>query len=174
MNKVLRSAAATWRPMWQRYQLLPARERGLLLVGSLVVAGSLVYGLAIAPMERELERLRVDVASNRVKLATMRAQAKQLDSLRAAAPQAAATRETLRTTLERSSEERGLRGKMRQPQDNSLSVQFVLDDVEADVLFDWLEALSTSNSIRARSVQIDRLNQPGRVKATLIMRGATP
>jgi type II secretory pathway component PulM len=61
---------------------------------------------------------------------------------------------------------------LRQFQDNAVSVQFNLDDVEADALLRWLEELSSRHGIRARSVQMELLPQAGRVRATLVLRGS--
>ena len=160
-------------PVTQRVRLMAPRDRWLLLGGGMLLTVFFIHWMLIAPMRQELARLRENVPADRAKLAKMQVQAGLLASVRASSPVGTGVQESLRATVEKTAEQRGLRTALRQFQDNAVSVQFSLDDVEADALLRWLEELSSRHGIRARSVQMELLPQTGRVRATLVLRGST-
>ena len=169
----MQSTALIFAPLKRRLSVLPTRERWLIVAGSVFVLGAIVYGLLIAPMQRELEQLRVTVALDREKLAKMRVQAQQVTALKAAV-QPGALREGARASIERSAERHGLRAQLKQLQDNGAGVQITLDNVAADALFEWLQDLSASYGIRARSALIQSLAQAGQINASLVLKSSAP
>jgi general secretion pathway protein M len=150
---------------------LQSRERLVVGVGAAILLALLGYSIVWAPVQRDLSNLRIDVPKQRMQLALMRVQAKQVAQLRGSAPAKIASGNLL-TKLEQSAQNRGLRENItRMEPDETNLVRLSLDSVDFNALLRWLKELQTQNGIRPETATITTQSDPGLVNARLLMRG---
>lgn len=154
------------------WQGLASRERQIVAAGGAVLLLFIFYMLLWAPMQRALTRLRVAVPQDTVKLAQMRAQATQIQQLRARMP-AAAQRGNIMSTLEQSAGTRGLRQSIsRMEPDGTTGARLTMDEVSFDALIGWIAELQ-GQGIRLENATIQKRPNPGMVNARIVLRTPT-
>lgn len=148
---------------------LPPRERRILLAGGALLLFFLFYLVFWAPMQRGIERLRVSVPQDRGKVAQMRAQAAQVQQLRARVP-AAAQRGNLLSSLEQSASARGLRPSInRMEPEGQNGARLVMDEVSFNALIAWLAELQ-GQGIRVENATVSKRPTVGLVQARVLLR----
>lgn len=153
------------------WENLGARERGLIVVGTVLVMMLLSYVLAWEPLRNSDRRLRQNVAERRADLAWMRQAAeeiKHLGGVGAARP--VADNRSLLTLVDQTARATGLGTALKRvaPQgDDKLSAQ--LDGAEFDKLIPWLSALERDQAIAIISLNVDRTDAPALVNARVVL-----
>lgn len=153
------------------WENLGARERGLIVVGTVLVMMLLSYVLAWEPLRNSDRRLRQSVAERRADLAWMRQAAeeiKRLGGVGAARP--VADNRSLLTLVDQTARATGLGAALKRvaPQgDDKLSAQ--LDGAKFDKLIPWLSALERDQAIAIISLNVDRTDAPALVNARVVL-----
>jgi len=154
-------------PWWQTRQ---PRERRLLTVGAVLVAGVALVQGAWLPLERARQRAADDHAAARTLLAGVE-QAAAL--ARQAGAQAARHGDApLRATVIETARGAGLTITRLEPQGEALAVW--LDAVAAPALHGWVLALGDTHGIRVARASLRRNDDGATVRAQLLFRGGGP
>lgn len=155
-----------------RWQTLAPRERAMVSVAVACLVLFLAYTAIIAPMNKNLARLRAAVPEDQAKLATMREQAAQIAMLKARGASMSARSGSILATIEQTAMQRGLRGAItRMEPEGSNAVNLQLDAVPFNTLIAWLADLQQTHGVRAQSANFDADPAPGTVRARLYLRG---
>lgn len=158
-------------PAFAAWDGLSAHERRLVSALAAVIGTFLLYLILWAPMQRELTRLRASVPQDRAKLIVMRAQAAQVQQLRAKQP-ALARGGSLLSTIEQTAGTRGLRPSIaRIEPEGQTGARIFFDEVSFNELAAWLADLQ-AQGIRVESATIQRRPGAGIVNARVLLRGA--
>lgn len=145
------------------------RERQIVAIGSIVGLFFLFYLALWAPMQRDLNRLRVSVPQDRGKVALMRAHSTQVQQLRARLP-AASTRGNIMGVLEQSATARGLRQSInRMEPEGPNGARLIMDEVSFNALLSWLADLQ-GQGLRVENVAIQKRPSAGLVQARILLR----
>ena len=162
-------APAFLTPYINTWQGLAPRERQLATAIAVVLGVFLLYLVLWAPMQRDLNRLRVSVPQDRAKLATMRAQANQVQQLRARLP-AAGQRGNIMSVLEQTANTRGMRQNIaRMEPDGPSGARVFMDEVSFNAMLAWLAELQ-SQGIRVENATVQRRPSPGLVNVRVLLR----
>lgn len=153
------------------WENLGARERGLIVVGTVLVMMLLSYVLAWEPLRNSDRRLRQSVAERRADLAWMRQAAEEIKRLGGAgAARPVADNRSLLTLVDQTARATGLGAALKRvaPQgDDKLSAQ--LDGAEFDKLIPWLSGLERDQAIAIISLNVDRTDAPALVNARVVL-----
>lgn len=153
------------------WENLGARERGLIVVGTVLVMMLLSYVLAWEPLRNSDRRLRQSVAERRADLAWMRQAAEEIKRLGGAgAARPVADNRSLLTLVDQTARAAGLGAALKRvaPQgDDKLSAQ--LDGAEFDKLIPWLSGLERDQAIAIISLNVDRTDAPALVNARIVL-----
>jgi type II secretory pathway component PulM len=143
-----------------------ARERVALVVGAAIIVGALAWAFVWQPLTRDLDRLRESAPGDAASLARARALADDIAGLaRASVPPQA----DLRTAVERSLGDRGLRAPALtiEPQDGRVKV--VIPVVPFATLVTALEAARKDAAAYVAEATITPRVDPGTVRAELVL-----
>ncbi|MBI3898578.1 MAG: type II secretion system protein M [Gammaproteobacteria bacterium] len=153
---------------------LSARERLLVGIGGGVAVILLFYVLLLAPLQKDLNRLRVEVPRAQEQLTWMRTQANRIQQLRAATP-AAVPGGSLLSFVEQSAQSYGVQQNMKrmEPQ-GANAVSVALDGVTFNNLLSWLSHLHKQGGVRVDNGSLEPQSAPGVVNARLVLRVANP
>ncbi len=153
------------------WENLGARERGLIVVGTVLVMMLLSYVLAWEPLRNSDRRLRQNVVERRADLAWMRQAAEEIKRLGGAgAARPVADNRSLLTLVDQTARAAGLGAALKRvaPQgDDKLSAQ--LDGAEFDKLIPWLSGLERDQAIAIISLNVDRTDAPALVNARIVL-----
>lgn len=153
------------------WENLGARERGLIVVGTVLVMMLLSYVLAWEPLRNSDRRLRQNVAERRADLAWMRQAAEEIKRLGGTgAARPVADNRSLLTLVDQTARAAGLGAALKRvaPQgDDKLSAQ--LDGAEFDKLIPWLSGLERDQAIAIISLNVDRTDAPALVNARVVL-----
>ena len=153
------------------WENLGARERGLIVVGTVLIMMLLSYVLAWEPLRNSDRRLRQNVAERRADLAWMRQAAEEIKRLGGAgAARPVADNRSLLTLVDQTARAAGLGAALKRvaPQgDDKLSAQ--LDGAEFDKLIPWLSGLERDQAIAIISLNVDRTDAPALVNARVVL-----
>lgn len=159
-------------PLRARWQVLAPRERVMVSVALACLALFIVYMGIVAPMNRNLARLRTAVPEDQAKLATMRAQTAQIAMLKARGASMSARSGSILATVEQTATQRGLRAAItRMEPEGASAVHLQLDAAPFNTLIAWLAELQQTHGVRAQSANFDADAAPGMVRARLYLRG---
>jgi general secretion pathway protein M len=155
-----------------RWQALEPRERVMVSVALVCLALFLIYTLIVAPMNKNLARLRAAVPEDQVKLATMRAQAAQIAMLKARGASLGARSGSILATVEQTATQRSLRAAItRMEPEGSHAVHIQMDPAPFNAVVAWLAELQLTHGVRAQSANFDADAAPGMVRSRLYLRG---
>lgn len=163
MKELYQGMLAYWRG-------LAARERAVLAFGGAVSAVLLLYGLAWAPLQRDLARLREAVPQEYQQLQWMRAQASRIKQLRAAAS-TTVPGDGLLSFVEQSAQTYNIRTNVRrmEPQ-GANAVNLAIDGVAFNSLIEWLANLQKQGGVRIETASLEPAAAPGLVNARMLLR----
>ena len=151
---------------------LQARERALLIGGSIVLLLLILYLWLLEPLSKDLTSLRGRVEGGEAQLAWMNSASTEAQNLKSTGTRGRSvdTRTSLITAVERSSSQAGIRTQVKrmEPQGNDkLSVE--MEAVPFDQLMTWLGNLESDFAARVIQINSNRSNLPGRVDARIIL-----
>lgn len=151
---------------------LQPRERQTLLGGGIALALILVYGLVIDPFQQELARLEKSVEAQTVELAWMQQSAAEVKRLRASNPAARnGAGGSLMSRVDASARSTGLSGAIREIKPEGQGVRVRLEQVSFDDMLRWFDQLSASQGVTVAGLVMERLPEPGRVNASVVLEG---
>ncbi len=159
---------SAWRD-W--YQAREPRERTLIAVGASAVAVVILYSLTWVPLAAEyqgkkdaVEKLRKDVEWMREAVVELRV----LGQSQSSTPQAAATRESLPTLLERTARTVNLQDIIRRIEPlGEDKAQLTFENAGFNELIIWLDLLRRQHSLNVNTVNIERGQVAGQVSGRL-------
>ena len=156
------------RAYWHNLQ---GRERLVLVVGSAVSLGLLLYALVWHPMTAERERLRTLVADQQELLAWMEVAAAQVRQLRdagASAGDAANDSRSLLTRVDASTRQMGLADRVKRLEPEGQEAVLVhVEGVAFDDLIRWLAVAVEHEGMVTRELAVERIEGAGQVDARL-------
>jgi general secretion pathway protein M len=164
MNEFYQRALGYWRG-------LAPRERLILGAGGALAAILLLYALAWAPLQRDLDRLRADLPHEYEQLQWMRAQTSRVKVLRAVPPVVPSG--GLLSFVEQSAQAYSIRANIKriEPQGANV-VSLAIDGVGFNSLVEWLANLQKQGGVRIDNASLEPQPTPGVVNARLLLRGA--
>lgn len=159
--------------MMEYWHNLQAREQRTLLIGTLLAIPLLIYSLIIEPVSQELRRLEQAVEANGELLAWMEHSAAQVKALQR---QGRTKRNggSLLSLVDASAKQNGLGEALKQLKpDGGNGVRLRFEQAGFDDMLRWLGRLGAEQGVAVSSLTMERLEQPGRVNATVVLeRGA--
>lgn len=166
---------ARWQEMKKRYwDARSAQEQKLLKVLAVFSAPLLVYLLLWQPAHSNVEKLKSALPALNMQAEKLRSQAAEVEMLRHRPKHATLDAAALKTSIEDSASRHQLREAiasldLQQPN----AVRISLAAVSFEAWLRWLNELQQEQHVRAESLSIAMLPQPGMVKinATLINGG---
>lgn len=164
----MRAAAAFWakaRGLWSANEPGEAARRRMGMLPGVLCLLSLVLWL---PVRRVVASREVTVAEDRRRLGLMRAQAAEVERLRAAGLSA---REDLLTAVEGAALRRGLRPHLTSmTQDAGSGLQVTLQGAPFGLLIGWLQELTERGGIRVEKAAVEEASSAGLVDVRLVLR----
>jgi general secretion pathway protein M len=152
------------------YRGLAPREQRFVLVGGIAIA-ILAVLLLVLPPQRALARLAEQVDAKRDDLEWLQSMAPQIAAAAANAPRPQSGG-SLVVLIDRSAKASGIGDKMVSSQpngDGAMRVRF--EAVAFDSLVGWMSEVIQRDGVRVDSATVDGTATPGRVNATLVLRG---
>ncbi|MCC7039495.1 MAG: type II secretion system protein M [Burkholderiales bacterium] len=149
-----------------RWAQASRRERWLVTLAAIVVAGALGFVWLWQPMLADKARLARDLPRERAMLAAARAQAADLAALgRLPAP----PRTALVPAIERALAEHGIRAAAGGLDETGGRVRLELAAVRFDALLRFLAALTRAGDVRVVEATLTQRVAPGEVRAELVL-----
>lgn len=156
----------------QYWSNLQPRERHTLFAGGIVLIPLLIYALVIDPFYQELARLEKSVATQRELLVWMKQSAAEVKGLRKTTPGVKnVSGQSLMSTIDASARSTNLSGAIKQLRPEGQGVKVRLEDAAFDDMLRWLGQLNTRHGIAVSGLVMERLPQPGKVNASVVLGG---
>ena len=153
-------------PLAAAWDRAAARERRMASAGAAIVALGVGWGLLWQPMRADIDRTRIELSRATEVLAATRMLADEAGGLARGTPPVRGA--DLRTVVARALGERGLRpAGALDVKDNRVTV--VVPEARFDALVGALEALRTSDGLRAVEATLTPRVEPGTVRAELVL-----
>lgn len=151
---------------------LQPRERHTLLGGGIALALIMVYALGIDPFRQELRRLEQSVTAQQEVLGWMQQAAAEVKQLRGNRPGATqVSGQSLMSLIDASARSTGLSGAIKQLRPEGQGVKVRLEEAAFDDMLRWLGQLNSHHGIHVSGLVMERLPQPGRVNASVVLGG---
>ncbi len=158
--------------MKQYWANLQPRERHTLLGGGIALVLILLYALVLDPFQQEMARLHQSVEAQTAELAWMQQAAAEVRQLRASSPTARRVAgQSLMSLVDASARSTGLSGAIKEIKPEGLGVKVRLEEVSFDDMLGWLEQLNSQQGVSVSGLVMERLPQPGRVNASVVLGG---
>ena len=158
--------------MKQYWANLQPRERHTLLGGGISLILILLYTLVLDPFRQELVRLQQSVEAQTAELAWMQQASAEVKRLRGNAPAAQrVTGRSLMSQVDASARSTGLSGAIKEIKPEGQGVKVRLEQVSFDDMLLWLEQLNSKQGVGVSGLVMERLSQPGRVNASVVLEG---
>jgi general secretion pathway protein M len=152
--------------MW--WDGLSERDRGVLQIGTVLVALMLLWGLAWQPLSRVRDNLRAQAFTQSEALAWMRPAAQQLAAAGGLARAPAADARSLLARTDASAREAGLGGSLVSVEPQGANrVRATLSAADFDALARWLQQVSAQGVV-LEQLSVQRANA-GRVDARVLL-----
>jgi len=152
--------------MW--WDGLSERDRGVLQIGTVLVALMLLWGLAWQPLSRVRDNLRAQAFTQSEALAWMRPAARQLAAAGGLARAPAADARSLLARTDASAREAGLGGSLVSVEPQGANrVRATLSAADFDALARWLQQVSAQGVV-LEQLSVQRANA-GRVDARVLL-----
>jgi len=152
------------------FDTLPARERVMVVMATVVVLITLFYVMAWEPLHKGLQQQLKKRDTLQQSLAWMQGAAQEVRALRAAgiSGQRRDSNAPVTLTIEKTAASSGVKaqlGKLESSGKNSARAR--LDSVDFNQMILWLNTLEQHYGITASSISIDASGKPGRVDARI-------
>lgn len=157
--------------MKQYWNNLQARERYTLLGAVVVLLLLLVYLLVIEPWQQQTTQLRNSVAAQQETLQWMRMAAQEIEHLQRSSGKKADAGQSLMGVIDASTRQAGLAQSVRQLRPDEQGVSVRLENAVFDDMLRWLSRLYGQHGIAVTHFTMERLSQPGRVNASVMLSG---
>jgi general secretion pathway protein M len=154
-------ALATW------HARASTRERLLVGLAVIVVVGALAYTFAWQPLVRDIARLHQEVPRLQALLEQARQRAAGLPDAPVAPARVGAAE--LRALVDRTLNEKGLRGQVDALEARDDGVHVVFSGVAFGALVGWLDELSKQHGLRPIEATLTARVEPGTVRADLVL-----
>lgn len=145
------------------------RDQIALLICGLCIAATLTWTLILAPLAQAATDAERRVLLAEQELATVTALAATLAQLRANAPAAGRSQDSLATLVDRSTARVGLRISSLEPGADDTTLSLRLDDAQVPQVLRWLHELESSQA-RLETLAMLPARAPGTVMVDLRMR----
>ena len=154
---------------------LQARERSVIIGGSIMLITFLVFWLGLRPLFMHAQSARERVEEKSLFLADLRATAAEMGSRPTFGPKMPAGNESLVVIVDRSTRETGLAGalKRNQPAGDS-GIRVRLENASFNQVMGWLGLLHSNYGIEIESAAFETTDQPGQVQASLTLQRGQP
>ena len=157
------------------FENLEAREKLFVSIGAIVVALSLLYGLAWAPLDRNHAQVIASVSDWQQSLTELRPLRGAVQSSASGTPRAAASQQSPIIIVDQTLRSRGLeqfRQRSQPTTSNGIRIEF--ENVAFDDLVLWLGDLADQYGmhVQAGSLSAGGRSGPGRINATLTLERA--
>lgn len=150
---------------------LDARERFLVVAGTVLLLVLILYVMVWRPLGDRVERLEVRVAEETALVQWMQAAAAEAQRLRASGADTRGTRQSLLSLTDGSAREAGLGGAIRRIEPEGADrVRIVLEQAGFDTMTAWLERIVARHAVAIETATIERRAEPGTVNASLVLR----
>jgi general secretion pathway protein M len=158
-------------PYWSSRSV---QERRAVLVAAVIVLPALFYLLLWHPAHVAVEKLQRSVPTLRAQAAHMREQVTEVEALRHRPQPAQLESGNLKAAIEESAQRQLMKDALNSltVQDNS-TVRITMDSVSFAQWLKWLHELQHEQHIRAESVSIAALAQPGLVAVSATLTNGT-
>lgn len=155
---------------WNKLQ---GGEQRTLLIGGVAALLLLLYGLVIDPFSQELKRLEQSVAADRELLAWMEQAAQQVKTLRGSGGAKRGNGQSLLSLVDASAKKNGLGGALKQVRPEGNGVRLRFEQASFDDMVRWLGRLGSEQGVGVLSLNLERLETPGTVNATVVLERGT-
>lgn len=152
-------------PAW--WTARSARERAAVGWAAAAIAVLLVFALGWLPLERARVRIAAELPALRMSAAEMRAQAAEVQSLRALPPRAEAT-VPLATLVAAGTLTQGLPGARVSVLDGKRA-RLAVDDASWTRLVEWLAATQATHGLAVAEAKVEALDSVGRVRGEFVL-----
>lgn len=157
----------------QYWNNLPGNEQRNLLIGGTAALLLLLYGLVIDPFTQELKQLEQNVAADRELLLWMEQAAQQVKALQGSGNVKRGNGQSLLSLVDISAKKNGLGGALKQVRPEGKGVRLRFEQASFDSMVRWLGRLASEQGVGVVSLNLERLETPGTVNATVVLgRGA--
>jgi general secretion pathway protein M len=158
--------------MKQYLDSLQPRERHTLLGGGIALLLILLYALILEPFQTEYARLQQSVAAQAAELAWMQQASADVKRLRGNTPAARrSSGQSLMSLVDANARSTGLTGAIKEIKPEGQGVRVRLEQVAFDDMLRWLEQLHSRQGVSVTGLVMERLPQPGRVNASVVLGG---
>ena len=149
--------------MW--YAGLQARERRVVMVGSIALAALLLIGGLLLPLQSAVSNATQGVTTRQEDLAWMHSNAPEIQA--GGATLREDTGEAPVVLVDRVGREAGLGAALRGTQPSGTGVRVQLEAAPFDTLVTWLATLDQQYGLAIDSITVDRAARPGVVNASI-------
>lgn len=153
---------------------LNTRDRRLLVIGSIVVAILILYGLVWAPLSNKVARLQVTVTEQKQLESWMNQASQEVLRLRKMSAPTSGTqpRQSLLALTDQTAKQQGLAQSIKRVQpEGQDKVNIRMEAAAFDDMMAWLEKLQLQYRIRVTSITIDRQDRTGLVDVRVTLEG---
>lgn len=154
---------------------LSASERRTLSIGGVVLAAVLIYGLVWQPVMNSAEEARKSVKEKEAFVTWMNHAVQEAKVLRKQSGKPKTTRNQSMLALVDQTARRSKLGpalKRVEPKGTN-EVRVRLEQASFDDVMKWLTQMQRSNGISVNSISVDKDEGPGRINATLTLKGSS-
>ena len=151
---------------------LSARDRRILVIGSIIVAIFLIWSFVWHPLSAEQDRLTMRLDSAKRDLAFVRVAEAEVDRLRNAGVRTRADRQgkSLLALADVSARGAGLEGVLKRLEPvGSNSVRASFEFASFDQIIDWVENLARDYGVQITDFSADRVDATGLVNARITL-----
>ena len=152
----------------QRWQLLAARERRIVIAGAALLLIAAVWLWLFEPAWQARQSLQAELPTLRTQLARIDALAEEAQRL-SSIPAGSDSPQLLRTQLERSIESAGLSSALGQLSVNGSLFDLRFDGVPHAAWLAWVDTTTRELRLRVADVSVTREAQPGLVSVRLAL-----
>ncbi len=152
----------------QHWNALDPRTRQIVIVGGAIITVLMLYMMAWRPLEKDLDRLRVDVPRETEQLDWMRAQLPSIKTMRA---KAVSTGGAVVSGIEQSAVTHGTRAFVSKIDgEGNSGARLTIDAIPFNKLVAWIADLQATQGLIIEEATIDAHATPGVVNARLRLR----
>lgn len=149
------------------YGALQAREQRVVLIGGIVLALLVLFGVIVLPLEAAVSSAVKRSATKREDLAWMRRNAPEVQASGSQLP--ADVDEAPMVLVDRLARAAGLTDALRGTQPSGPGVRVQFEGASFDTLITWLATLDQRYGLSVEAITVDRAAKPGLVNANVTL-----